>query len=207
MTTNYIVGFSVLGALALLTLVGVFKDARKDFRINEWILAGFAALVIGLNFIPTIVWGGFSFRIGTMILLVGALGLHLVGGKGVNKIFALLLTVILTGITYGVTRIAYMFSGETMWSDVNWVYALVVGLVAFLFTRNAKYGFISGVVSMFGAHVLASIGGDGISLEPAFSPSIIAGGFAMVLYVLVKIFVPKRPSKAAYYFEAGRLED
>ncbi len=204
---EYLIGFIILGVIAMLGIFGVGKRVKKDFMVNEWVFFAFVALIIGLNFIPTIVWGGFSFRIGTMLLLLLALLMHFVGGKGVNRVFTLMLTIILTGITYGATRLAAMFSPESMFADVNWVYALVVGLVAFLFTRNARYGFISGVVSMFAAHVLASIGRDAISLEPAFNSAVIAGGFALVLFAIVTAAIPKTPSRISYYFEAGRLED
>ncbi len=204
---QYLIGFIILGAIALLGVLGLGKRVKQDFMVNEWVFFAFVALIIGLNFIPTIVWGGFSFRIGTMLLLLLALFMHFIGGKGVNRVFTLMLTIILTGITYGATRLTYMFAPQSMFSDVNWAYALIVGLLAFLFTRNARYGFISGVVSMFAAHVLASIGEQGISLEPAFNSAVIAGGFALVLFAVVSACIPKTPSRMSYYFEAGRLED
>lgn len=202
----YLVGFIILGVLALLAVLGLGKKVLKDFGVNEWIWFAFCALVIGLNFVPLITWGWFSFRIGTAILFLAAFALHFIGGRGLNRVIALILTLIFTGITYGVTRIAAMF-GANFWSNVNWVYALIVGLLAFVITRNAKYSFICGVVSMFFASALAAIGTNGYSMEVAFNPAVIAGATGMVLYGLAVMLLPKKPNKLSYYFEVARLDD
>lgn len=203
---EFLTGFIILGVLALLSLFGFGKYALKDFKVNTWVVIGFTALVIGLNFIPAIRWGAFSFRVGSAVLVVTAFMLHLVMGTMANKMITLVTTLILTAVTYGVTRLAAMFDGG-MWANVNWVYAIIVGVIAMLVLRNAKYAFISSVVSMFAAGLLAQIGNPVGYLEAGFNAACIAGGTALVLFTVVKAMIPARPSKLSYYFESGRLSD
>ena len=81
-----------------------------------------------------------------------------------------------------------------------------MGFLAFVFTRNAKYGFIAGVLSVMTATLLTQIGGR-IDLNAAYSWSIVAGSLAVVLYALVAKLMPSRPNKMSYYFETGRMLD
>ena len=111
----------------------------------------------------------------------------------------------LAGALYGATRLA-AFYGSELWSSVNIYYALMVGFIAFLITRNAKYGFIAGVLSVMAATLLTQIGGP-VSLDAAYTPAVIAGGLGVVLYSLVAGLMPHRPSKMSYYFETGRMSD
>lgn len=203
---QFLIGFIILGALALLSLFGFGKHAMKDFKVNTWVVLGFAALVIGLNFVPAITLGVFSFRVGSAVLVLTAFLLHLVMGTTANKMVTLIVTFIMTAVTYGVTRLAALFNGG-MWVDVNWVYALIVGVISFLVLRNAKYAFISSVVSMFAASLLAQIGNPVGYLDAGFNAACVAGGLALVLFSFVKALMPARPTKLSYYFESGRLSD
>jgi hypothetical protein len=85
-------------------------------------------------------------------------------------------------------------------------YALIVGFLAMLFTRNAKYSFISSVLAILIASLLTQIGGV-MDLDAPFSWAVVAGSMAVVTLTLVTRLMPSRPNRMSYYFEAGRMLD
>jgi hypothetical protein len=117
----------------------------------------------------------------------------------------LLITLILAGLVYGSTRLALLFD-NAFWGRVNVFYALIVGFLAMLFTRNAKYSFISSVLAILIASLLTQIGGV-MDLDAPFSWAVVAGSMAVVTLTLVTRLMPSRPNRMSYYFEAGRMLD
>ena len=61
-----------LGVIGILLLVGLGRNTLKDFHMNAIFFVLMLAAVIGLNFIPTLYIGAFSFRIGSLILYLFA---------------------------------------------------------------------------------------------------------------------------------------
>lgn len=199
------VGSIILVVLGVLVLIGLGNQALKDFNINSIAMVILIALIVGLNFIPVITVGYFSFRVGTLILYALCVMMFIVKGKWSNKMLSLLLTAVLAGLIYGSTRLSLLFD-NAYWGGVNVFYGLIAGFLALMFTRNAKYAFISAVISVMTASLLTQIGGP-ISLEPSFNWAVVAGATAVVLYTLIVKFLPSRPNKMSYYFEAGRMLD
>lgn len=199
------IGSIILVVLGVMLLIGLGSQVLKDFNINSIAAVILIGLIVGLNFIPTIVMGNFAFKIGTLILYSLCALMFIVKGKWSNKLLTLLLTLVIAGLIYGSTRLAMLFD-NTYWGGVNVFYALIAGVLALLFTRNAKYSFIASVLSVMTASLLTQIGGA-VSLEPSYNWAIVAGGTAVVLFTIIVKLMPSRPSKMSYYFEAGRMLD
>lgn len=200
------IGSIILIILGVLALLGIGASAIKDFAVPTVALVLVFAAIVGLNFIPAVTWGGFSFSFGTALLFLMTFALWLFRGSMKNRVLCLVVTILLSGALYGATRLSAYFNAE-LWSSVNVYYALMVGFVAFLATRNAKYGFIASVLSVMTATLLTQIGYDVVSLDPAYTPAVVAGGLSVVLYSLVSALMPKRASKVSYYFETGRMHE
>ncbi len=199
------IGSVILVILGVMALIGIGNNAVKDFGVPVIALVLVFAAIVGLNFLPVVTWGNFSFSLGAALLFVVTFALWLFRGSVKNRIVCLLVAIVLAGALYGATRLA-AFYGSELWSSVNIYYALMVGFIAFLITRNAKYGFIAGVLSVMAATLLTQIGGP-VSLDAAYTPAVIAGGLGVVLYSLVAGLMPHKPSKMSYYFETGRMSD
>ena len=199
------IGSVILVILGVMALIGIGNNAVKDFGVPVIALVLVFAAIVGLNFLPVVTWGNFSFSLGTALLFIVTFALWLFRGSMKNRIVCLLLTIVLGGVLYGATRLSAYF-GSTLWSAVNVYYALMIGFIAFLVTRNAKYGFIASVLSVMAATLLTQIGGP-VSLNPAYTPAVIAGGLSVVMYSLTAALMPRKPSKMSYYFETGRMTD
>lgn len=199
------IGSIILIVLGALALIGIGNNAVKDFGVPVIALVLVFAAIVGLNFLPVVTIGVFSFSFGTALLFVTAFSLWLFRGSLKNKIMCLLLSIVLAGVLYGSMRLS-AFYGSDLWADINVYYALSIGFLAFLFTRNAKYGFIASVLSVMAATLLNRIGAP-LDLDAAYSPSVIAAGMSVVTFSLVAGLMPKRPSKVSYYFETGRMLD
>lgn len=199
------VGSIILVVLGILILIGLGNQALKDFNIPSIAAVILLALIVGLNFIPPITTNVLVFSIGSMLLYVLCAIMFIVKGKWSNQLLTLLITLILAGLVYGSTRLSLLF-GNTFWGSVNVFYAIIVGFLAMLFTRNAKYSFISSVLSILIASILTQIGTT-VSLDAPYSWSIVAGSTAVVVLTLVMRLMPSRPNRMSYYFESGRMLD
>lgn len=199
------IGSIILIVLGVMALIGLGSNAIRDFDIPVLGLVLALGAIVGLNFVTPFRMGNFVFSLGAGLLFTMTFFLWLFKGRWSTKLLCLLVIAVLAGLTYGATRLSLYF-GNMMWGRVNYYYALIVGFLAFIATRNAKYGFIAGVLSIMVATLLTQIGGT-VSLNAAYSTSIVAGGFAVVLYSFAARLMPSRPSKLAYYFEVGRMKD
>ncbi len=195
------IGSIVLTVLGLLVLLGVGHPATKDFSLPSLALVLVIAAIVGLNFIPPVTVGEFSFSFGTLLLVLSALFFWFFKGRLKNKLVCLLIIVSLSSALYAAVRICRYFS-VPLWSDVNLYYGLIVGFFSFLATRNAKYGFIAGVLSVTVVSLITSK-----NIDLLYTPAVLAGTLAATLYASVNALMPRRPSKVAYYFETGRMLD
>lgn len=194
------IGSIILIILGVMALIGIGNNAVKDFGVPVIALVLVFAAVVGLNFLPVITWGGFSFSLGTALFFIVTFALWLFRGSLKNRIIGLIVTIVLAGLLYGATRLAAYFGSE-LWSSVNLYYGLMIGFVAFLATRNAKYGFIASALSIMTASLLTQIGSPVVSLDLAYTPAVVASALSVVSFSLVSALMPKRPSKMSYYFE------
>ncbi len=206
-----LVSMIILGVLGLMVLVGLGRPVLKDFRIN-WIAAlAFFALVIGLNFVPIITIGEFTFSVGTALFYLTTFVMFFVYGKFPTQMAAMALGLILGGLIYAATRLS-LLSGNEFFGTTNYVYALVLGTITFLVARNGKYAFLASSIAMLLANLLVQIGSP-IGLNYGFDWTMVACGTAFTMYALTRLFLDLaekksgRKSKMAHMFEADRLDD
>lgn len=195
----------ILGALGLLIIFGLGKLTLKDFRVGAIVSIIFLAMVIGLNFIPTVAIGGFRFRIGTLLFYLTALSMFFFYGRFMTQMTALAIALILGGLAYAATRLSIL-GGSGFFADSNFVYAIIIGTLAFIFTRNGKYSFIVSIEAMMILNLLVQIGQPTVSLEHGFDWTVVAAATGVIMFEIAARLAMK-PSKMSYYFEAGRLED
>ena len=195
------IGSIVLTVLGIMALIGIGHSAVKDFGLPSLFLVLLIAAVVGLNFIPPFTFGEVSFSIGTLVLIASTLFFWIFKGTLKNRLLCLLITIGLSAALYGVIRLCGYY-GVQNWAKINIYYGLIVGFFAFLFTRNAKYGFISGVLSVTVVSLILDR-----NFDLLYTPAILAGSLACVLYATVNALLPRRPSRMAYYFETGRMLD
>ncbi len=199
------VGSIILVVLGIMVLIGLGTQALKDFNIPSIAAVILLALIVGLNFIPAIQTRFVVFSVGSILLYALCAFWFFVRGKWSNRLLTLLITLILAGLVYGSTRLSLLF-GNTYWGSVNVFYALIVGFLAMIFTRNAKYAFMSSVLSLLIASLLTQIGGV-MDINAPYSWSIVAGATSVVLLGTATRLMPSRPNRMSYYFESGRMLD
>ena len=195
------IGSIVLTVLGIMILLGIGHNAVKDFGVPSLVLILLIAAVVGLNFIPPFTFGEVTFSIGTLLLPLVALFFLIFKGTLKNRLICFLITLGLTAALYGAVRLAGYFGAEE-WSYVNLYHGLIVGVLAFACTRNTKYGFIAGTLSVIVASLIFSR-----NFDLFYTPAVLAGSMAAVLYGATSAIMPKRPSRLAYHFETGRMLD
>lgn len=201
MTTISLITLIILGVLVLL---GLSTSALKDFKIGSITAFVLIALIILTNFIPIITIGVLTFSVGTILFYGFCLTSYVIKGKASNRGIAFLISIILAGILFGAITLATMF-GNAYFSNINIVYAIGLGLLALVFTKNAKYAFISSATAILITTIVLQIGGP-INLNANFQWAVLASAISVVLYGLLST-AQTRPSRMSYYFEAGRLKD
>lgn len=195
------IGSIVLTVLGIMILLGIGHKAVKDFGVPSLVLILLIAAVVGLNFIPPFTFGEVTFSVGTLLLPLVALFFLIFKGTLKNRLICFLITLGLTAALYGAVRLAGYFGAEE-WSYVNLYHGLSVGVLAFACTRNTKYGFIAGTLSVIAASLIFSR-----NFDLFYTPAVLAGSMAAVLYGAVSALMPKRPNRIAYHFETGRMLD
>lgn len=194
----------ILSILCLFILIGLARNTLKDFSMNAATAIILLLIVIGTNFIAPISIGYLTFSIGTIILYGFCLSLFIIRGKGATKLTAFGIMLLLGGILYASTRIAALL-GSSFFSEINYVYAILIGLLAFLFTKNGKYSFITATFSVALVGIILQLGRT-VNLNSYFLDAVVVGTTAVVLHGLTSK-LGQKPSKVSYYYEIGRLKD
>ncbi len=208
-----LISMIILGILALMVIVGLGKPILKDMKLKWFIPLIFFALVIGLNFIPVIDLGGFTFSVGTMLFYVGIFVLFFLFSRLNNSVTAMALGLIVGGLIYASTRLAYI-TGNEFFATTNWVYALLTGIILYALTRNGKYSFASSAIAMLLPNMLVQIGSGDINLNYNFGWTMLAVGVAFTIHALMYLIIEKwvsktemRDSRLVHMLECARLED
>ncbi len=194
----------VLMVVGLMVLIGIGHTAMEDFGVPKIVPVLLCGLIVGLMFVPKISIGSVSFSVGTVVFFATVLLFWAFRGSLKNKLVCLLYVIGVSAALYGFTWLLGYLNVTN--APIGVYHALAVGFVSFLLTRNTKYGFIVASVSIGVVGALYFVGGK-IDLDALFSPAVVAGTTASVLYALVRAALPKRASKPAYYLETGRLVD
>ncbi len=200
------VSMIILGVLALVVTLGLAKPLVRDFGIPAFVLVLAHLAVIGLNFIPTIKWGGFQFGVGTAVFYLFVLAMFTIGKNGKGKIIAFMSALILGGLVYCAIMVATLINFDFMAKN-SYVYAILAGILAVIFTKNGKYSFIIPAEAMMLVNIVSQIGTGTIDLNVGFDWTMVAVLTGAVLYLITRyVFLAKPNSKMAYYFEAGKID-
>lgn len=194
-----------LGAMGILLLVGLGRNTLRDFHINPIFFVLILAAVIGLNFIPTLSIGAFSFRIGSLLMYVFAFVMFWFFGRFTSQLTAFALALILGGLAFAATRLA-LLAGNNFFATSNWLYALLIGTMAFLFTQNGKFSFVVATIAMMLFNGLVQIGTGAYNLHFGFDWTVLAVAISVVMFEVFSR-VMRKPSRLAYYFETARMEE
>ena len=207
-----LISMIILGVLTLMIIVGIAKSVLSDLRTNWLIPVIFFVMVIGLNFIPIIRWGGFGFSVGTLLFYLVVFAMFFLFGKLSSQMTAMAIGLILGGLAYAATRLA-LLGGSNFFGTSNFVYALIIGTLAFFITRNGKYSFISSAIAMLLLNLLVQIGGE-ISLNYGFDWTMVACGTAFTMHAIIGMITKEMAThsehngrRLAHMFEFGRLDD
>ncbi len=206
-----LISMIILGVLALMVIVGLGRPFLKDFRLH-WVAALiFFLAVIGLNFIPLIRIGNFSFSVGTAMFYLVILGAFFVKSRFSSAITAFAAGLVFGGLIYAATRVSAL-TGNAFFATTNWVYALVMGFIAFILARNGKYSFLIASLALMLPNMLVQIGMDGFSLNYGFDWTIVAAGTAFTFHALTMLILTHLPAdkkgknKLVEMFETDRLK-
>lgn len=207
-----LVSMIVLGVLALMVIVGLGRPVLKDFRIH-WIAAlVFFAAVIGLNFIPLISIGSFTFSVGTALFYLAIIAAFFIRSKFTTAITAFAAALIFGGLIYAATRVS-LLTGNEFFGTTNYAYALIMGFIAFILARNGKYSFLIAAEAMMLANMLVQIGNPEFGLNYGFDWAVVAAATAFTFHALTVLILTHLPadkrgkSRLAEMFEADRLKD
>ena len=83
-----LISMIILGVLALMIIVGLGRPFLKDFRLHWAVPLIFFLAVIGLNFIPLIRIGNFSFSVGVALFYLVMLAAFFIRSKFSSAITA-----------------------------------------------------------------------------------------------------------------------
>ncbi len=196
----------ILGVLALVVTLGLAKPLVRDFGIPAFVLIAAHLAVIGLNFIPAIKWGGFEFSVGTAVFYAFALIMFAIGKNGNGKVVAFMTALILGGLVYCGIMVATLINFNFM-AENNYIYAIIVGIMAMVFTKNGKYSFIVSAEAMMLANILLQLNTGAVNLNAGFDWTMVAVLTGSVMFLITRyVFLAKPDGKMAYYFEAGRID-
>ena len=206
-----LISMIILGVLALMILVGLGRPFLKDFRLHWAVPLIFFLAVIGLNFIPLIRIGNFSFSVGVALFYLVMLAAFFIRSKFSSAITAFAAGLVFGGLIYAATRVSAL-TGNEFFATTNWVYALVMGFIAFILARNGKYAFLIASEALMLPNMLVQIGMGEFSLNYGFDWTILAAGVAFTLYAVTMFILTRLPAdkkgknKLAAMFESGRLK-
>ncbi len=199
------IGNMILLALGVMSLVGLGALSLRDFRLQPLGAVVLLGVIVGLNLIPTIKLANLSFSVGVLVFYVANVIFLFSTKKIKNSLISTLITLVTSGILYGFLYLG-KYNNSLFWGTLNFVYAMIIGFVSALLTKNAKYAFVTSSLSILLATLLSQIGGM-LSLNTAYSFSIISGTVSILTYTAFTKVIPKTPSKLSYCFEMGKMYD
>ena len=213
------VGLIVLVVVGILVVFGVGQRALDRLRLSDKQAILFIVLTIGLGFVPDIPLGGrASINLGGAVVpLALCVYLFVRAGTWMERGRAIAASLVTATIMYVAGR--YMpDEPDAMLIDTTYLYAIIAGVVAYLFGRSRRCAFIAGVVGVLladvanaiyvwnsGADQQLALGGAG-----AFDTVVISGIVAVMLAELIGEIVEriargkKRPARE-YSIENGEF--
>lgn len=187
-------GMILLLVLAVLLLFGVLQRVCDRMRLNDKQALVFVAAVFVGGVIPDIRIGeSFAFNIGGALLPLGLCVYLLIrAGTGWERFRAILASVITAAVIYAFD-LFLPSEAEQLPMDVQYLYGIAAGVVAYLFGRSRRSAFVAGVLGVLLANtasaVTAAVQGYPFQLRlggaGAFDTVVIAGVLAVMLAELM----------------------
>ena len=75
-----------------------------------------------------------------------------------------------------------MLAGNDFFATSNWVYAIIIGTLAFILTQNGKFSFVVSAIAMMLFNGLVQIGSGAYNLHFGFDWTVIAILTAVVMF-------------------------
>ena len=142
------IGYILLIVASLLIVFGVAQRVLDRMRLTDRQALLFVAAIFVGGIIPDIQLGRVSFNIGgALIPLALCVYLFVKAGTGKERWRAIASSVFAGAAVFGLGRL-FPAEPETMPFDINYLYGLAAGLIAYIFGRSRRSAFIGGVMGV-----------------------------------------------------------
>jgi len=193
------IGFILLIVITLLIVFGVAHRVLDRLRLTDRQALVFVALLFIGGLIPDIPMGLVTVNVGGALIPVGLCVYLLIRAGTAKEVIRALVASVLTAV--GVYWLGRLFPNEpaAMPMDINYLYGLIGGAIAYIFGRSRRASFVAAVLgSVFadfwqagemwyaGVNQTLALGGAG-----AYDTIVISGFVAVLLAELVGEFIER----------------
>ena len=154
------IGQIILILVSVLVAAGVCQRALDRLRLNDRQALLFVALIFIGGLLPDISIGRARVNVGGALVPFGlAVYVWARAGSAKERLRALAATLVTASAVYAIGRF-FPNEPETMPFDVNYLYGIAAGLIAYVFGRSRRSAFIAGVAGVAQAVMLWTDGID-----------------------------------------------
>lgn len=151
------IGQILLILVSILVAAGVCQRALDRLRLTDRQALLFVALIFIGGLLPDLPIGRARVNVGGALVPLGlAIYVWARAGSARERLRALAATLVTAAAVYAIGRF-FPDEPETMPFDVNYLYGLAAGLIAYLFGRSRRSAFIAGVAGMLLADVAQAV--------------------------------------------------
>ena len=144
------IGQIILILVSVLVAAGVCQRALDRLRLTDRQALLFVALIFIGGLLPDISIGGALVPFGLAVYVWAR------AGSAKERLRALAATLVTAAAVYAIGRF-FPNEPETMPFDVNYLYGIAAGLIAYVFGRSRRSAFIAGVAGMLLADVAQAV--------------------------------------------------
>ncbi len=142
------IGYILLIVVSLLIVFGVAQRVLDRMRLTDRQALLFVAAIFIGGIIPDIQLGRVSFNIGgALVPFALCVYLFIKAGTAKERWRAIASSVLAAATVFGLGRL-FPDEPESMPFDINYLYGLAAGLIAYLFGRSRRSAFIGGVMGV-----------------------------------------------------------
>lgn len=142
------IGYILLIAVSLLIVFGVAQRVLDRMRLTDRQALLFVAAIFVGGIIPDIQLGRVSFNIGgALVPFALCVYLFIKAGTAKERWRAIAASVFAGAAVFGLGRV-FPSEPETMPFDINYIYGLAAGLIAYILGRSRRSAFIGGVMGV-----------------------------------------------------------
>lgn len=151
------IGQIILILVSVLVAAGVCQRALDRLRLTDRQALLFVALIFIGGLLPDISIGRARVNVGGALVPFGlAVYVWARAGSAKERLRALAATLVTAAAVYAIGRF-FPNEPETMPFDVNYLYGIAAGLIAYVFGRSRRSAFIAGVAGMLLADVAQAV--------------------------------------------------